>query len=105
MYASGAEVALLVFDVTSTASYDSLTDWAKLVREGTRDCSCYVVGNKTDLTQQRQITDEQGRSSCDKLRCVAYQATSAVTGEGIADLMQPCSEMPHLGCINALWFV
>jgi small GTP-binding protein len=86
MYVRGAEVALLVFDLTSRASFQSIREWARLVRGQAMDCEFYVVGNKVDLEERREISDNEGRGVCDELSGAGFHTTSAVTGAGIADL-------------------
>jgi small GTP-binding protein len=87
MYARDAVVALLVFDVTSPASFEGIEDWAHLVRGCATDCTFYVVGNKIDLAEQRRVSDDEAWKAVKTLGAESYQATSAITGEGIGDLM------------------
>lgn len=44
-----ADVALLVYDITSKNSFDVMKNWVKeLKSEGPKDITMAVVGNKTD---------------------------------------------------------
>ena len=56
MYYRGAAAAILVYDITRAASYDTLRKWVReLQANGPSDIVMAVVGNKCDLGDQRQV--------------------------------------------------
>ncbi len=56
MYYRGAAAAILVYDITRAASYDTLRKWVReLQANGPADIVMAVVGNKCDLADQRQV--------------------------------------------------
>lgn len=44
-----------------------------------------IVGNKADLTEQRQVSMEQGNAKANEKKCL-YHETSALSGLGVEDL-------------------
>lgn len=58
MYYRNANAAILVFDLTNAETFDSIKAWVKELR-GMVDEPMYlcVVGNKTDLTSTRQVSE------------------------------------------------
>jgi Ras-related protein Rab-1A len=52
VYLRGAEVAFLVFDLSSPETFDHLGDWLLMLDE-IESCRVIVVGNKSDLTPHR----------------------------------------------------
>jgi Ras-related protein Rab-6A len=44
-----------------------------------------IVGNKADLTEQRQVSMEQGNAKANDKKCL-YHETSALSGLGVEDL-------------------
>ena len=57
MYYRGAAAAILVYDITRAASYDTLRKWVReLQANGPPDIVMSVVGNKCDLGDQRQVS-------------------------------------------------
>jgi small GTP-binding protein len=81
MYYRDAEVAVLVFAVNDTESFDGLQAWMEdLHRETTHMPSLIVVGNKTDLP--RDIEPPQGEAFADQVHG-SYIECSAKTKTGI----------------------
>ena len=56
-YIRDSQVAVVVFDITSRASFDSTTTWIADVRaQRGNDVIIVLVGNKTDLVSQREVS-------------------------------------------------
>jgi small GTP-binding protein len=84
----GASGAILVFDVSSLASFASVREqWLSLVREHNPGDSCFVVvfGNKTDLERNVSISDCMAFCETHNLR---YCEGSAKTGHGVPEVFQ-----------------
>jgi Ras-related protein Rab-21 len=63
MYYRGANVAILVYDITSEKSFQDISSWAEELQRNTADIDIYVVGSKLDLAQKhRQVTREQAQA-------------------------------------------
>ncbi|XP_029081993.1 ras-related protein Rab-17 isoform X1 [Monodon monoceros] len=65
LYFRGANAALLVYDVTRKASFCKARQWLKDLEEEFHPGEVVVmlVGNKTDLNQEREVTFEVGLQS------------------------------------------
>lgn len=59
----------MVFDVCDQTSYDSLENWFNEVERYASSASLILIGNKTDLTDRRQVDKERGMevSACTRL--------------------------------------
>lgn len=62
-YYRGADVAILVYDITSATSFDALEEWRDefLIQSCVRDPDNFpfiVIGNKTDAGDMRQVGNE-----------------------------------------------
>jgi DnaJ homolog subfamily C member 27 len=83
-----ANAIVLVFDITSRKSFDSLDMW---LREGNRfgATSVYVAvcGNKADLTNKRAIQKAEAETWASSRR-FDYFEVSAATGQGINDMFE-----------------
>lgn len=61
-YMNGAEIVLLVFDLTDASSFEQLAKrWLKTINDhrmkvGMKNVVVYLIGNKTDLDDQRVVT-------------------------------------------------
>jgi small GTP-binding protein len=92
MYYHGAQVALLVFDLTSEATLGEARRWATELRHHTeRPPLLYLVGNKQDLADQRVITEAEGQKTAAELKAVYFE-TSALTGFNVELLFQDIAE-------------
>jgi len=65
-YYKGAKGALLVFDVTRRETFDSINKWVpELKQSGDKDVTIILVGNKSDLVQERQVSTEEGNKKAE----------------------------------------
>jgi small GTP-binding protein len=88
MYVREAEFALIVFDITSQQSFSNVASWARQVAAGAPSCLIFLVGNKVDLAETREVFEQAALSSIGSIGATEYIETSAVTGEGIHDLIR-----------------
>ncbi|XP_059643906.1 ras-related protein RABA6b [Cornus florida] len=76
-YYRGALGALLVYDITRRATFENLKKWLHELREfGSPDMVIVLVGNKSDLSQSRQVAIEDGQSLA-QLEGLCFMETSA----------------------------
>ena len=82
-YYRGALGALIVFDLTSMKTFESVPTWLREVREGSEeDIIIMLIGNKLDLTEERQVPQEIATTYAANNR-LAYLETSAKDGENV----------------------
>ena len=82
-YYKGAKGSLLVYDITNPKTFESLDKWlSDLKTNGEEKISIILVGNKTDLEDQRKITIEQGKEKAEFYK-LAFIETSALNGNNI----------------------
>jgi len=84
--------ALLVFDVSSKASFDVLPDWLVEARRYGRDSLILLVGNKSDRTGEREVSREDATALAKKNN-IEYIETSAKTGEGAFQAFETLSKL------------
>jgi len=91
-YYLGAQAAFIVFDLTNRESFDNVIDWYQELRSFVpdEDVPIVMVGNKTDLKEDRQVYYQEGvrlantLSENEKIK-LSYIETSALTGENVED--------------------
>ncbi|KAF7822262.1 ras-related protein RABA6b-like [Senna tora] len=77
-YYRGALGALLVYDITRRATYESVRKWLRELREyGNQDMVVILVGNKCDLKESRQVEEEEGRVVAEE-EGLCFMETSAL---------------------------
>jgi Ras-related protein Rab-5C len=79
----GADVAIVVYDVTSKDSSDTVSYWLEELRQSGEDLVIAVVGNKADAVGEREVSADQGRLIAESCGNALFQETSARTGEGV----------------------
>lgn len=88
-YFRGASGALLVFDITRRATFDSVTAWLHDLRQIAEEGIVVIlVGNKSDLASadddnRRAVRKEEADEWCKQNGVLEYVETSAKSGEGV----------------------
>jgi Ras-related protein Rab-1A len=84
-YYRGADGIIMVFDVTSTESFDHVNDWLKEVnRYAAEGTVKLLVGNKSDRTADRVVSHEQAKEFADELG-IPYIETSAKSAKNVEE--------------------
>ena len=82
-YYKGAKGSLLVYDITNPKSFENLDKWlSDLKSNGEDKVSVILIGNKSDLENERKITLEQGKEKAEFFK-IAFMETSALNGNNI----------------------
>lgn len=90
-YYRETKIAIIVFDLSSPHSLDSVTDWHERVCEvNDGRVVTVLVGNKLDLNNRR-VTTEQAEKVADSIGAL-YRETSALTGKGIKEVFDDACE-------------
>jgi Ras-related protein Rab-1A len=91
-YYLGTQAAFIVFDLINRKSFESVKEWFKELDDfiGGREIPIIIIGNKTDLKDQRAISYEDGVKLVNELSVkpnikISYIETSALTGENVED--------------------
>ncbi len=91
-YYMGSQAVFIVFDLTNLQSYEHVTEWFEELAEfiQDKDIPIVIVGNKTDLKEERVISYQEGvelatRLSEKGVSKISYIETSALTGENVDD--------------------
>ena len=82
-YYKGAKGAFIVYDITRKQSFESVEKWVNDVTAvADKKITIILIGNKSDLEDQRQVTKEQGQEKANKLE-LAFLETSALSGDNL----------------------
>ena len=85
MYYRGSLGALLIFDLTNSATFEHLPGWIEEVRANVKnEIPLLLVGNKSDLVDQRAVSLEEINIFTRDFN-LFYMETSAKTGDGVGD--------------------
>jgi small GTP-binding protein len=88
VYCRNAHCVLLIYDLTSRASFASIPEWFDLVRVNTHPkCRYILVASKNDLTSAREVPDAEGEELQGRIKALAFLTVSAKSGAGIEALI------------------
>jgi len=87
-YIRDSSVAVVVYDITNRASFLNTSKWIEDVRnERGNDVIIVLVGNKTDLSERRQVSVEEGEDKSTK-ESIMFIESSAKAGFNIKALFK-----------------
>lgn len=91
-YYRGAAGALLVYDVTSRESFNTLSNWLNDTRTlASPHIIIILVGNKKDLEEQREVTFLEASNFAQENDLI-FLETSAKTGENVEESFLKCAK-------------
>jgi len=98
MYYRNANCAVVVYDITQSASLEKARNWIReLQRQADPSIVIALCGNKSDLAARRQVTQEEAQKYAQE-EGLMWAETSAKNGEGVTDIFtrigQSVSEHP-----------
>lgn len=87
-YINDSSVAVTCYDITSRASFDNVQSWIDQARQiRGEDLQIFLVGNKIDDAEARQVSTEEGQAKADELG-VQFIETSAKVGINVKALFK-----------------
>ncbi|GMI81248.1 ARABIDOPSIS RAB HOMOLOG F2A, RAB homolog 1, RAB HOMOLOG F2A [Hibiscus trionum] len=86
MYYRGAAAAIVVYDITSSESFERAKKWVQeLQRRGNLNLITFLVANKVDLEDKREVGNEEGELYA-KENGMSFLETSAKTAQNVNEL-------------------
>lgn len=93
MYYRGAQIALIVYDVTSLDSFETAKKWIEELKyDKPKEFIKILVANKTDLNAQAVISAESGTELA-KREGIKFYETSAKTGNNIQNMFNEIADI------------
>jgi Ras-related protein Rab-1A len=91
-YMKGADGILYVFDITQKSSFDNLKTWIRQSEEITEGFKKIIVGNKSDLENERRIQKETVQKFCDE-RNIKGIEVSAKMGTKVSEAFETLAKL------------
>ncbi|EAW71118.1 RAB17, member RAS oncogene family [Homo sapiens] len=93
LYFRGANAALLVYDITRKDSFLKAQQWLKDLEEELHPGEVLVmlVGNKTDLSQEREVTFQEGKEFADSQKLL-FMETSAKLNHQVSEVFNTVAQ-------------
>lgn len=91
-YIRDSTVAVICYDITNRNTFASVDHWVESVRnERGNDVIIMLVGNKTDIVEQRQVSSEEGESKASRSNAMFIE-TSAKAGFNVKALFRKLAQ-------------
>lgn len=88
MYYRGAAAAIIVFDITSSDSFERAKKWVQeLQKQGNPNLVMALTGNKADLEDKRKVTSEVAKVYAEE-NGLFFRETSAKTALNVNDVFR-----------------
>lgn len=88
----GVHCVLLFYDVTERSTFDSIPDWVRDIHEAAEPLCLFLVGNKSDLVEQKVVTRVEGERMAATLGMDGFFETSALLGSQVESLFLTAAE-------------
>lgn len=97
-YINDSSVAVICYDITSKTSFDNINNWIEQARQiRGDDLTIFMVGNKIDDAEKRQVATEEGQKKANELK-VQFFETSAKVGINVKSLFKElAATLPGVG--------
>lgn len=87
-YMKSADGFLVCFDLTSESTLENVTYWINSIKNTARkNASMLIIGNKSDLNEDREVTTEQGKQFAAK-NGIDYLETSSKMHIGVDEAFE-----------------
>ena len=91
-----ADGVILVYDITSQESFRKIDFWIQELHNKSRESKVLMlVGNKTDLDNEREVSFQQGEKKANEIGC-PFMETSAKTNHNIKECFEKASRVLYL---------
>ncbi|MHA1263790.1 MAG: Rab family GTPase [Candidatus Helarchaeota archaeon] len=84
-YATGANTAFIIYDITNRDSFNEILGWKTDLNEFSGAIPFILIGNKADLVEFRTVSEDEGRKVATDLNALTFFETSAKTGFGVEE--------------------
>ena len=90
-YFRNAKAIILVYDVNSRSSFQSLEEWVGMIEEQTKDVPWVLFGNKSDLPDS-SVSDDEATEFCEMHNVIGFRG-SAKTGINIDECFYEVAQL------------
>ena len=94
-YYKSAVCGLVVYDITNRDSYEHISSWVEdCLAQSPKTVFMVLVGNKSDLNEQRKVTFEEGQQMAKNNNMLFYE-TSAKSGLNVDKVFEDSAKEIH----------
>ena len=87
--------AIIMYDISNSATLDHLSDWISIIRENAGDIPIILVGNQVDMEEHREVSKEDGKNLAKNYNLSAFIEIASKKREDVKKVFE---------LITKLWF-
>jgi len=92
-YYRDADYAVIVYSINNAESFNSVDNWCKSINNNCPKAPKIVLlGNKADLSRDRQVSAEKGKQMADSINAEFYETSAKTMKKEILKLFQQIGE-------------
>ena len=96
-----ASLAMMVYSINSKESFSHINTWIKEVKlQSHPDIKIILIGNKSDLEENRQVTIEDAKEFIKENEISFFQETSAKTGKNTKEVFEEAAKILYKDHLN-----
>ncbi len=92
-YLKAAHGAIIMYDITRLTTLDKISEWTSLVREYVGAIPIVLVGGKSDLVDNREVSREEALKIKKYAGLDAFIECDSKTGENVEDVFETLSRL------------
>ncbi len=102
-YYRRADCCLLVYDISNRETFDEIKNYyyVQVKQKCKKYAQIILLGNKTDLEDQREVPPEDGASFCLE-NDYLFMETSCLNNSNVADAFETLIEITHIELMKRL---
>ena len=98
-YIRGSSLVFIVYDISNKKSFENLQTWVNFVNN-IENSNIVIVGNKIDLNDKREVTNEEGQKFCQEKNYEFFEV-SAKSGDNLNNMLfNSVASLPFFNSIN-----
>ena len=96
-----SSLAIMVYYIKKKKSFENLEIWLNEIKlKGNPDVKIFLIGNKIDLEDNREVPTEKGQQFCKDNKLDLFLETSAKTGINVEDVFTNAAKILYREHIN-----
>ena len=93
-YIKKANGILLVYNISERVSFQNIENWMESIKENSNGIPTILIGNKSDLNDERAVSFEEGNQKAQEFGCPFYE-TNCKNGDNIDKCFVELAELVY----------
>ena len=85
-YAKNSSLIILVYDITNRNSFENIDTWINDIKSNSKKSKIILVGNKSDLEDERAVTEEEGKEKCELNKLTEFMECSCKNVKNVQEI-------------------